>query len=310
MAKRQKYTLDDGTEMIFSTKKFNKCFKMHEIKSKKQGAKISKEIIRQEIADKCCVSESAIKHWMLGHNAPGDYDKVKDLANALGVSAENLLETENESSEEKINMENIIIERKIDYSTTKSVVRDLYTEMVGYIEMYRTVRDCTYKMESNVLKPMFRNLYISFAKAKLDLPRALYAELHDFIVNYLQQMGCYQMFEECEENGEMDWDWVEECAYDYMIEYVDGSFVVNEKLDDDQKRFAYYLPNSTWFNDNRPWIDFIYVDTYMNGKCFNIFKETVMEDYNDDKEFCISETIIIKTAYMILNEILKDYIPD
>lgn len=309
MAKKQKYTLDEGREMIFSTEKFREALYKYQLRMRKDGMKLSRENLIEKLAEECHTSSGAMVHWVKGHNGPSDLEKVENLANALGISTEDLLETENESSEEKIDMSNIITENKIDYSTTKSVVRDLYTEMVGYIEMYRTVKDCTYKTESNVLKPMFRNLYISFTKAKLDLPRALYVELHDFIVNYLQQMGCYQMFEECEENGEIDWDWVEEYDSHYMLEYVDGSFTVNEELDDDKKRFAYYLPESTWVN-NKPWVDFIYVDTYMNGKCFNIFKETVMEDYNDDKEFCISETIIIKTAYMLLNEILKDYIPD
>ncbi|MBR5507980.1 MAG: hypothetical protein IKV88_08045 [Clostridia bacterium] len=309
MAKRQKYILNDGREMIFSTEKFRDALYKYQLRMRKDGVKLSREKLIEKLSEDCNASSASMFHWVKGHNGPSDLEKVENLANALGIATENLLETENESSEEKIDMNNIITENKIDYSTTKSVVRDLYTEIVGYIEMYRTARDCTYKTESSVLKTMFRNLYISLTKAKLDLPRALYAELHDFIVNYLQQMGCYQLFEECDENEGIDWDWVEEYASHYMLECVDGSFVVNEELDDNKKRFAYYLPESTWVS-NKPWVDFIYVDIYMHGKCFNIFKETVMEDYNDDKEFCISETIIIRTAYMILDEILKDYIPD
>ena len=305
MNKRKEYILEDGTKIAFSTKKLQRCFVMYKMNLEKQGIKNSKENIMQEVADNCCVSASAIKHWLQGHNAPADYDKVEDLAKALNVNIEDLLDDGTET-EEKVKMENIIVDRKMDYTSVKNTIRSLYVDMMRYIETYRMARDESFNVDSKALKPLFVNIYMSLMQSKLDLPKDIYTKLYFFMVNYLQQMACYQAFEECEYNDEIDYDYENEIVTDY----VDGKFVVNEDPSDDELRFAFYFPNSIVDSQWKPWTEYVYIDMIKYEKCYEEFKQASMMDFSCDYDIYVRKPFIIDKAYELLDEILKDYIPE
>lgn len=305
MNRRNEYILEDGTKIAFSTKKLQRCFGMYKMNLEKQGIKNSKENIMQEIAEKCCVSESSIKHWLNGHHAPNDYDKVKDLAKALNAKAEDLLDNGTEM-EDKVKMENIIVDRKMDYTSVKNTVRSLYVDMVKYIETYRMANDENFNVDSSALKPLFVNLYISLEQAKLDLPKELYREMYLFTRNYLQQMACYQAFEEYECNGEIDYDYEDET----VVNYVEGEFTVNQDPSYDEQRFEFYFPDTIVDSGWKPWTEYVYVDIIKYGEYYEEFKQAAMMDFNCDCDIFVRKPFISDKAYELLEKILKDYIPE
>ena len=74
------YSLPSGETAYFNTSKLKSILLRKSLESEKEGKKRSQQALMMDIADKIGVSSSAIKHWMLGHNAPSDLEKVTDLA--------------------------------------------------------------------------------------------------------------------------------------------------------------------------------------------------------------------------------------
>ena len=294
MAKRQKYTLDDGREMIFSTEKFRDALYKYQLRMRKDGVKLSREKLIEKLSEDCNASSASMFHWVKGHNGPSDLEKVENLANALGVKTEDLLETENEASEEKNDMSNIITENKIDYATTKEVLREIYRKTVDYIETYRMACCVESKIEINDLGNLFIDLYKSLMKGKLDLPKSLFDELQDFLINYVQLMGCDVAFER-------------KLIDDFDLDDIDDDNIENywknfEPIYGEPIEAPYYY-------------DVLHIEVNWSGdsKYYNFFEEAFKRNYNfyeDGIECFVKEFIISRKAYALLDEILKDYMPD
>ena len=161
--------------------------------------------------------------------------------------------------------------------------------------MYRTVRDWNYKLDSSILKPMFRNLYVSLMKVKLDLPKKVFEDIKSFETDYLQQMMCY-------------------LAYEEFVESKDAWMYDDEDYETLEKRLEMY--ERCFIPDNYiPWMNNRYFDINFKSEDARRFKETIEkeEKYYDDigwDKNGESEFFISQAAYKRLDEILKDYMPD
>ena len=275
---KNKYTLPDGTLATFSRSKMsNIVFQAANAKDKK----ISKQAFLEELADRTGNSFSAIKHWMSGHNAPSDLEKLQLVADYLKVELSDLLDTE----EETIMTETTMPIKAVDFSTTKNTIRDIYIRMCDYIESFRAAS--AHGTDENLLTSVFPAMYRAIIYARLDLPKALFDQLASFAVNYLQQMPCFD---------------------EYQSAVMDGGCFLNE-LDTEDKYWGAFtadyecLPCTPWFND-------LYISIDSDTEDCALFQTAVKNQFKADSEgelWGIHNEMIINTAYARLEAILKEY---
>lgn len=183
-------TLDDGRTVWFSSSKLKAALRRKKEFLDRSGEKCSQYAIMEDIAEKTGISFSAIKHWCAGHNAPSDPDKVRDLAEALDVQMEDLLEFKKEENLDMTAYE-FAFEKNIDHETAKDAVRNVYANMAKFIEMFRMKSLAGGRNEGMELKMAFLEMYGTLMYARLDIPKKTYDQLCAFAVNYLQQFGSY-----------------------------------------------------------------------------------------------------------------------
>lgn len=192
MELRKEYTLKDGTKCYFSNTKF--AYLIKDIRRNQEACiKQSKQEFLEDIADKSGISASSLHHWIMGHNAPSDFEKIELLAGALGVDVYDILEREDEGERVRKmdNKETVIV--RGDFSDSKNVIRQIYMEMVDYIETFRTTMafkydeigeqyDVFYQLEQ------YQRIITLIRKSMLDIPFGLQKQLLTFSEDYLQYM--------------------------------------------------------------------------------------------------------------------------
>ena len=279
---KTKYTLSDGTFAVFSRYKLKSAIHRAMMSS---GGKISQQTFLEELADATGNSFSAIKHWLAGHNAPSDIEKLQSIADFLNTELNDLLDTEMENK--TMSDTTVMPIKAVDFSATKNTVRDIYIRMADYIELFRAVG--VNNLGSELLIAEFPALYAAIMHARLDLPKEVFSNLSSFAVNYLQQMNCYLMFYEAvaDDDG---------CLPDY-INNADGFF--------EQYSTAYLCP------DMFPWFENLHVSIDERSKECAIFEAASKQQFRWDTEedlWSVPHEILINTAYAHLEEILKDYL--
>ena len=194
-----RYTLPDGTTAVFSPTKM-------QLVLLRSGKKRSQTRQLQDAADAIGVSFSAMKHWLMGHNAPSDLDKVRDLAQALHVEMNDLLDTDMEENKMNTNMttNTMQIPTEMDNSSVLSTVRSLYRSMASYLELVRmaskTEED---EAQTTHFTVLYTTLYRELMLARLDLPEPVFAALRSFLENYLQPLMSFRVFERLAEEKDM-----------------------------------------------------------------------------------------------------------
>lgn len=312
------YSLPSGETAYFNTSKLKSILLRKSLESEKEGKKRSQQALMMDIADKIGVSSSAIKHWMLGHNAPSDLEKIKDLADGLGVDMMDLLDTEKETvmntntastctdnqftTDQILEMMKIAYKKSrtndqqdpketkctgypIDYSSEKSVVRSIYHAMVDYLEELRFgISNYEYEAGSHFdtkgkYLSNFIGIHTALEKAKLDIPASVYKQLHDFTINFLQLIPS---FISCE----FEVFFVEECS---------GIGTLAELWD--------------LYMDTLEWNELIYISPDFNSEIFAQFESMVTSrsgQVYDDSELMVP-MFLLQAAYDRLDGILKDY---
>lgn len=278
---RTKYTLGDGTPAVFSRYKFktaiNKAMNTSE-------AKVSQQTFLEDLAEATGNSFSAIKHWLSGHNAPSDIEKLQSIADFLDVRVTDLLEREQENN----TMPNTVMPIKaVDFTETKNTVRDIYVRMADYIELFRTT-SANY-MTDELLVEMFPALYTAIMHSRLDLPQEIFTNLTSFAINYLQQMSFFIRF-----NEEID----------------EGNFASRANIhsaDEYYEAFssAYLVPEIC------PWFENRFISVDEENEDFRIFANALRKHFEWDSQYNfydVPNEILINTAYARLEEILKDYL--
>lgn len=204
----KEYRLEDGTKYYFNNIHFAKIIR--EIcRDTEDGMIRSKQELLEDIAEETGISASSMNHWIMGHNAPSDFEKIKSVADALKVDICDLVEKEENSTsktmkEETImnSNENKVIEATVvmpapasicDYSDTKSVLREIFMQISEYIETFRITLGFNYdeigeEFDMFYSGEKFSEIYGLIRKRMLDLPMDLYKELLLFCKGYLADM--------------------------------------------------------------------------------------------------------------------------
>lgn len=278
-----RYTLPDGTTAVFSPTKM-------QLVLLRSGKKRSQTRQLQDAADAIGVSFSAMKHWLMGHNAPSDLDKVRDLAQALHVEMNDLLDTDMEENVMNTNMNTntMQIPTEMDNSSVLSTVRSLYRSTASYLELVRMASK-TEEDEAQTARftALYTALYRELMLARLDLPEPVFAALRAFLENYLQPLMSFRVFERLAEEEDM---------------------FAAENMDTPD---AYYDVFAEVFSlmPCVPWSTPLYTTVDMDSADFQAFEADARTQakYAFD-EFCDRwDEILIRGAYARLDQILKDY---
>lgn len=278
-----RYTLPDGTTAVFSPTKM-------QLVLLRSGKKRSQTRQLQDAADAIGVSFSAMKHWLMGHNAPSDLDKVRDLAQALHVEMNDLLDTDMEENKMNTNMNTntMQIPTEMDNSSALSTVRSLYRSMASYLELVRMASK-TEEDEAQTTRftVLYTTLYRELMLARLDLPEPVFAALRSFLENYLQPLMSFRVFERLAEEKDM-----------FAAEDMDTPDAYYEVFAEMFSPLSYV-----------PWSAPLYTTVDMDSADFRAFEmdARAQAKYAFDA-FCDRwDEILIRGAYTRLEQILKDY---
>lgn len=278
-----RYTLPDGTTAVFSPTKM-------QLVLLRSGKKRSQTRQLQDAADAIGVSFSAMKHWLMGHNAPSDLDKVGDLAQALHVEMNDLLDTDMEENKMNTNMNTntMQIPTEMDNSSVKSTVRSLYRSMASYLELVRMASK-TEEDEAQTTRftVLYTTLYRELMLARLDLPEPVFAALRSFLENYLQPLMSFRVFERLAEKKDM-----------FAAENMDTPDAYYEVFAEVFSPLSYV-----------PWSTPLYTTVDMDSADFRAFETDarVQAKYAFDELGDRWDEILIRGAYTRLEQILKDY---
>ena len=278
-----RYTLPDGTTAVFSPTKM-------QLVLLRSGKKRSQTRQLQDAADAIGVSFSAMKHWLMGHNAPSDLDKVRDLAQALHVEMNDLLDTDMEENKMNTNMNTntMQIPTEMDNSSVLSTVRSLYRSMASYLELVRmaskTEED---EAQTTHFTVLYTTLYRELMLARLDLPEPVFAALRSFLENYLQPLMSFRVFERLAEEKDM-----------FAAENMETPDAYYEVFAEVFSPLSYV-----------PWSAPLYTTVDMDSADFRAFETDarVQAKYAFDELGDRWDEILIRGAYTRLEQILKDY---
>lgn len=209
---KKEFIMEDGRVVCYSNLRFMKAINEAYARYKESGQQdygTTKQDYLEYIADETSISASAINHWLLGHNAPSDFDKISCIARAVNIPVEMFFESSEKIvehlSEEKKIMEEKVIERVIKVETPQQVakeyadhnicVRNIYYEIVDFIEMFLETASFRYDewgMPDEKLLfmglDMLHEIRKKIRKSMLDIPYSVYQELLLFENGYLEEM--------------------------------------------------------------------------------------------------------------------------
>lgn len=272
--KQMAYTLQDGRTGTFSAQHFKEvCWKAQH--NQDFNTKRSQQDIFDEIAETINVSQSSLKHWYFGHNVPNEFEKIEALAEYFQIPAADLLNFDED--EENIDMKQNEMTIKPfpenkPCENAKEAIEGIYSTMVAFIETYDAADD---KDSWSLLKLLQMYLMLN----RWSIPKVVHDELSRFAANYLQQMLTYKAYS------------------DYHM-YSDD--ICGEAPSVDQ-----YYDMGPW------WPDYLVADIEPDYEPFmTVVSEDLADmDFPDMLFHQRRNSRIIRGAYIQLEKILKDYLP-
>lgn len=267
------YILPDGRTAKFSQSNFKVLLWKQKQNIQCSGQKVSQQAIIEDLAESLNISSSSIKHWISGHNAPGDLDKVKDLAKYFDVSLDAILTIDNQ---EDSNMNTSKTELNHTCEYTGKTMEDICSTIIMFIETYRMNAD------ASKLQTFFVPLYTTLMLSRYSLPKHIFKKLCSYAENYLQQMIVYSYY--CKYTAD---------DYEYLT--------IDETID------QYEFTIHPWWGNLYTPIDINSSEyTHFIKALRNNYAE--MEVCMNEPEFDIyRNNFIISTAYELLDAIMDDY---
>lgn len=203
----------NGHNYYFETLRFRDVIKKKLDDLRDASNKKSRQELFEDIADEKGISSSSINHWYNGHNAPNEIEKIQDMAEVLGVEWETFLTKELvlEGEKNMVNTEMIqkveakeemsSINKEVNYSDERSVIRDIYHAIVDFIEEFRETTGFNYDDETPIDYVRLSNgeiidmlyeadkkckmILVKIRKSMLDIPYDVCHNLERFVNGYL-----------------------------------------------------------------------------------------------------------------------------
>lgn len=144
MKNTNKTYMVDGSKYQFNSVSFNAFINMKKYNENKNGNKLTKTKITEELADGLHVSTDAIKNWLYGYNGPTDVEQIKAISNYLDIDYLLLLQ--------KVEDENMVEGIKVSVSAEEMLPAGFEKKIGDYIETKRCIRNIFNKMREYVLE--------------------------------------------------------------------------------------------------------------------------------------------------------------
>lgn len=176
----KKFQCEDGKEYIFDSSAFKKELRRSALAAKKANVIASIEEYEQGLADATAVSTASIKQWKAGRNGVSDIDRVKEIAEYLGLTDYKKLLTKvmSENREDDMNMGNNYI-----CEDERKAAREVFYGFVDVIKAYKDTEaygNCEgmYLIPSGdeVLEINDR-VEVVIQKSRFDLPAEIHTQL-------------------------------------------------------------------------------------------------------------------------------------
>lgn len=90
---------NNGNKYRFSSEKFHLALSNKKENDRQNDIKSSMSILKRAIAERCYITEEAVKKWESGHNGPSSMDQVMISAEVLGVPYTELLDSVKKTDE-------------------------------------------------------------------------------------------------------------------------------------------------------------------------------------------------------------------
>ena len=275
----QKYKLPDGKLYTFNHPRFLEAANKKITDLQTEG-NMSTQKARIDFADKLGYSDETFRKWLAGKSAPANLDRVSDLAEYLDLEMNELL-----LSLEEENMKSTTKNNHAVNINEYTAIRNLYHEAVSFIESFRAADRGQYSHEK--LPSLFSSFYTSLMKAKIDIPSAVFHELLDFSVNYLQLLGSYLSFEQ---------------------------LITDEEIPEptDDKEYSAAFDPDDCFSICSPWLATLSVSLYPSSQYLDLYIETaknhhLLNKLMEDGAWLFGTELLIETAYKNLFNLLSDY---
>ena len=130
----KKFQCEDGNEYVFNSSAFKMELRRSALAAKKANVVSSIEEYEQGLADAIAVSTASIKQWKAGRNGVSDIDRVKEIAEYLGLAdyKKLLVEVIDENREDDMNMGNNYISED-----ERKAAREVFNGFVDVIKAYK-----------------------------------------------------------------------------------------------------------------------------------------------------------------------------
>ncbi len=188
----------EGEKYQFDIDEFKRLFAE---RSARQRKKIGD--YEQEMGDFLFVGKDTVHNWRNKLNGPGDFDKIRGIANFLRCDVMNLMKKVVEDDEMNVNTVVKLNDRQRD------AVKRVYLSMQNYIREYKDSLGFTYATENTPEKYtiewaeddtvyIFEEIFDDFfyemivypiENEVIDIPYKLWSELHDFAFEELRRLG-------------------------------------------------------------------------------------------------------------------------
>ncbi len=242
--------IEDGVKYQFNSLLLKMFIDQKKESHQKSHQKITQAQIRDEIAEKACVSSEAVKNWMYGNNAPTDLELVKVLAEYFDVDYHLLLREEKEMTTATEIRYYLNSDAQKEY--TRNLVRGLYQ---GMRRLLVEIRDYAWEFWNYDPKPevlfseeiktdihhayekmteMRNNIMDQLKDGMLDLPQEFYYSIFHFLDHEIDTLirntanPSIMIYDTTDDSTDIakDIEW----AYSYFIE--DDAEMLRELFDE------------------------------------------------------------------------------
>lgn len=175
----KRFKCEDEKEYIFDFNAFKMELRRTALCAKKAGQVNTIEEFEEMLADEIAVSTAAIKQWKAGRNGVSDIERVKEIANFLGLTNYKQLLIEQIEKEE---MEDMTMQHCI-YEDERKVAREVFNGFVEVIKAYRDTEayaNCegAYGIPtSEEILELNDAVELIVQKARFDIPKEIHTQL-------------------------------------------------------------------------------------------------------------------------------------
>lgn len=176
----KKFQCEDGNEYVFNSSAFKIELRRSALAAKKVNMVSSIEEYEQGLADAIAVSTASIKQWKAGRNGVSDIERVKEIAEYLGLAdyKKLLVKVIAKNREDDMNMGNNYISED-----ERKAAREVFNGLVDVIKVYKDTAAYAY-CDGIYGTPTDEEIFdindkveVVIQKSRFDIPAEIYTQI-------------------------------------------------------------------------------------------------------------------------------------